>query len=430
MSNRKLKILLVCEQCNPTFSSVPLEGYQVFEHLSKLVDLTLVTHERNKEALEKVRNGRNIVYIEESKTIKQYYKLAAKLSTFKNRTIWPIHHTLTYPVYEEFNNIVYNQFKQPILQGEYDLVHFFTPMMPRYPLKLIKVCKNTPVVIGPVNGGVPYPKGLQEVAKQEFSDFNFLRSVGRFIIPGYRETYEKANYIFAGSTYTLNLVKELFNIEDECLELLYENGLTESFFKYPESKEKAKDQNGEKQTIKLLFVGRLVPYKGADMVIEAICKLNQSVQEKVLLTIVGDGSERQKLEEQIRQLNLESKVLFSGWIPQEQTVDYYRNADIFCFPSVREFGGAVVLEAFANGLPAIVVNNGGIGEYVTEQTGFKIEANSREFIVEKLKEHIETLVENPSLREAMSVNAVKRAQEFTWTAKAQRMVEVYEQLVK
>jgi len=300
--------------------------------------------------------------------------------------------------------------------------------MPRYPIKLVKVCQKTPLVIGPVNGGLPYPKGLKEVAKKELSNFNFLRSVGRFIIPGYRETYEKADYIFAGSTYTLSLIKEIFNLKEEHLELLYENGLTESFFKDIEDINHDNIPKTQDTNIKLLFVGRLVPYKGADMILDALHDLKTTIQEKVILTIVGDGSERQKLEQQVNELNLQSRVIFSGWVPQNQTLNYYRNADIFCFPSVREFGGAVVLEAFANGLPSIVVDNGGIGEYVTQQTGFKIEPISREFIVAKLKEHIEELVENQSLRESMSVNAVKRAQEFTWSAKARRIVEIYEQL--
>jgi len=70
MNDKKLKILLVFEQCNPEFPSVPLESYQIYDHLSKLVETTLVTHERNKKALEKVRDGRDIIYIEETNFIK------------------------------------------------------------------------------------------------------------------------------------------------------------------------------------------------------------------------------------------------------------------------------------------------------------------------------------------------------------------------
>ncbi|MFM7471070.1 MAG: glycosyltransferase [Nodosilinea sp.] len=76
---------------------------------------------------------------------------------------------------------------------------------------------------------------------------------------------------------------------------------------------------------------------------------------------------------------------------------------------MREFGGAVVLEAMASGLPCIVVNNGGIGEYVTEKTGFRIDPISRDFVVQELKISIEKLVCDQTLRHNMSLQAVQRA---------------------
>ena len=71
-------------------------------------------------------------------------------------------------------------------------------------------------------------------------------------------------------------------------------------------------------------------------------------------------------------------------VNQQKTVDYYRKADIFCLPSARELGGAVVIETMACGWHCIVANNGSIGEYVTEETGFKIEPNSREDLTQEL----------------------------------------------
>ena len=85
-----------------------------------------------------------------------------------------------------------------------------------------------------------------------------------------------------------------------------------------------------------------------------------------------------------------------------------------------------MLEAMAHGLPCIVVNHGGVGEYVTEKTGFRIEPISRAFIVRQITEKIEQLVDNPVLHEQMSYCAVERAREFTWTAKAKRIVALYQ----
>ncbi|MGF1522195.1 MAG: glycosyltransferase family 4 protein [Leptolyngbyaceae cyanobacterium] len=427
MKNKRLKVLLVIEQCNPEWASVPLEGYCFYDQISQLVDVSLVTHERNKPALERVHSDRDITYISESTFIKRYFKVVTRLSKLGNKVIWPLYQALRYPVYGEFNHLVYSKFKDSITRGDYDVVHAITPMMPRYPVKAIRACQNTPFILGPVNGGVSFPKGFRDIARQEFADFNFLRLIGRFIIPGYRETYENSDYILAGSTYTMNLIKSLFNIESSKIELLYENGIYESFLKRTDTYE-VKDAN-DGMKVNLLFVGRLVPYKGADMLIEAISKLGQKYLDKVFLTIVGDGSERGKLEQLVQTFNLKDKVDFAGWVEQKETLKYYRKSDIFCFPSIREFGGAVVLEAMGNGLPCIVINNGGIGEYVTPETGYTIEPLSREYVIRELKRCLENWIPDRKLRQSMAHRAIQRASEFTWPFKAKVIVDTYHKVL-
>lgn len=426
MPDRRLKVLLIIEQCNPEWASVPLVGYQYYEGISQLADTTLVTHIRNQSALAKAHPDRDITYIAESNLIRQYYKLAERLSKVKGRTIWPLYNTLSFPIYREFNRLVYQTFKDRILSNQFDVVHAITPMMPRYPVKVIEVCDRTPFVIGPVNGGVPFPPGFQAVGRQEFSYFNFLRAIGRYVIPGYRATYEKADRVLAGSTYTLNLIQELFDVADDRICLAHENGITNNFLK--EQSEQTHDRAAS-EVVKLLFVGRLVPYKGADMLVESISGLAPAIQKKVALTIVGDGSEKASLEQQVERLDLSDRIHFTGWVAQQDTIGYYRNSDVFCFPSVREFGGAVVIEAMASGLPCIVVNNGGIGEYVTEATGFKIEPTSREYVIQELQKQIEVLVENPALRQQMSLGAIDRARAFTWETKAKEMVKLYGDII-
>src|SRR5919202_2717744 len=384
MSNKRLKALMIVEQCNPTFSSVPFVAYNIFREIEQIFDVTLVTHERNRSAFETTTEHKNIVYISQSDFITKYYNFVEGFAS-KGHMNWPLYHTLTYPIYGEFDKKVYNQFKQEILRGDYDIVHALTPMMPRYPYKVVKACKKTPFLLGPVNGGLPFPAGFKETAKQESANLNFLRTLGRSLIPGYVETYKKAEKNLVGSNYTLQMLNKLFALSDNKTELFYENGIANDFLNNAKN-----TSNGSK--VNLLFVGRLVPYKCADIVIEAISKLEQEVQDKISLTIVGDGSERGNLEQQVRDNNLSEIVRFAGWVNQQETLEYYSKSDIFCFPSIREFGGAVVLEAMACGLPCIVANNGGIGEYVTEEVGFKIQPNSKEYLTQELTEKIKILV--------------------------------------
>lgn len=422
MNSKKPKVLLIIEQCNPEMASVPLLAYHFFDEISKLVDVTLVTHERNKQALEKVRGNEEIVYIPESTLITNYYRLVDRITVGKKGINWPLLNALGYLIYAEFNHKVYRCFKTKVVRGDYDIVHALTPMMPRYPVEIIKACKNTPFILGPVNGGVPFPKGFGQIARKEFAYFNFLRRLGQFI-PGYGKTYKKADKILAGSTFTLNMLKKMFKIEDSKIKLFFENGVSEDFF------EKLRVTKDDKQ-VNLLFVGRLVPYKGADIVIEAVSELSKLIRERIRLTIVGDGSEKDNLKKQAQELEISDIVSFAGWVDQKETLEFYRKADIFCFPSIREFGGAVVLEAMACGLPCIVADNGGIAEYVTEETGFKIAPISRDNLTQELAIKIQVLMKNEELRKIMSAKAIKRAQSFAWKQKAIEIIKIYDEMIK
>lgn len=420
MSTVNLKVLMIAEQCNPDWASVPLVAYNFYKEISQIVDVTLVTHGRNREGFAHHPQHANIFYIDESALAQRYHQLIGNLIS-KGRANWPLYLALSYPIYAEFNREVYRLFSEDVRAGKYDLVHAITPMMPRYPVSIVRACQTTPFLLGPVNGGVPFPAGFQETAKKESSAWNFLKPFGRYLLPGYIETYKNADRILSGSTYTLNMLKELFAIADDRIELYFENGIPKTFLEHAQQRNPA-DQ------VRLLFVGRLVPYKGADLVIEALGRLEPELQHKLSFTIVGDGSERQDLENRVRELKLQDRVTFTGWVKQAETREFYTQSDIFCFPSVREFGGAVVLEAMACGLPCIVVNNGGIAEYMTHETGFKIEPNSRDYVIQEMANKIRLLVEDTALRTQMSEKAIERAREFEWSVKAKQMVEMYTEL--
>jgi glycosyltransferase involved in cell wall biosynthesis len=414
------RVLLIIEQCNPEWASVPLVGYAFYHGIRQLADVTLVTHQRNRAALEKVREGKKIVYIREGDFSAKFYRLISQLSN-RGGVNWPLLHALSYPLYAEFDRAVYQQFAPAVLRGNFDLVHALTPMIPRYPYKIIKACQTTPFILGPVNGGVPFPDNFQDIAWKEYAQFNFLRAFTR-LIPGYARTYREADYIFAGSSYTLNFLQNLFAIPAEKIELFPENGISNDFFIEPKQVKTA-------GPFQLLFVGRLVPYKGCDIVIDALAGLQTEGRQLVRLTVVGDGPERQNLESQVARQGLSDTVAFTGWVDQKDTKKFYATADIFCFPSIREFGGAVVLEAMACGLPAIVADHGGIAEYVSADCGFKIPPHSREFLVQEMSLCIDRLCHDHQLNQSMSQNARRRAQSFAWDQKAHHLSKIYENLI-
>lgn len=424
-----MKALLVIESCNPEFSSVPLVGYQFYEQISKFCDVTLVTHCRNREALEKVRGSREVIYITPGAFESFYYRVIVKLSTFRGQVIWPLRHALQFPIYHFFDKAVASLFRDRIKNGEFDLVHAMTPMMPRYPYSVSKYCHDVPFLMGPVNGGVPFPDAFKKTGRKEFSALYFLRSIGRWLIPEYHATYKRADLILAGSTYTKDWIENNLGVSNAKLVLMYENGVPDDFYCAPQ------EVNGQSESrqddLKLLFVGRLEPYKGCDMLLEAIHKIAQESPDThgLQLTVVGDGSQRKELQQTCKRQELEDIVTFTGNIPHQDVAEHLSQSDLFCFPSIREFGGAVVMEAMACGTPCIVVDNGGIGEYVTENDGIKIVPLGRKHVIDALAKAITHLRDDPEARQRLAVQARARANEFSWSAKGKELDRIYSLLV-
>jgi len=105
----------------------------------------------------------------------------------------------------------------------------------------------------------------------------------------------------------------------------------------------------------LMTLGRLVSaerYKGFDETIEALPGLIAALPDVAYL-LVGDGSDRERLEQKVRVLGVADRVVFAGNVPEAEKADHYRLADVYVMPSQGEGFGFVLLEAMACGIPVI-----------------------------------------------------------------------------
>ena len=409
------RILAVVEQCHPQWPSVPLVTFQWVRHLAPHADITLLTHARNKLALEAAGLPVKIVALEESALIRSFYRLVTRILPGNGQN-WPLLHSLTYPVYAAFDRQVAQCYQAATAAGQrWDLLWGLSPILPRYPYSLAQANDRPPFVLGPVNGGVPFPTAFAATAKQEFAQFNFLRRLGQWL-PGYRATYAASDLVLAGSRHTEAHLRDNLRVPDARLAYCPENGVTDAFFAHPVP------QRRPGQALRLLFAGRLTAYKGCDMAIEALARLPESVRAEVKLDIVGEGPQRAELEALAAQHDLSAHITFVGKVAPEAMPHLYAAAHVFCFPSVREFGGAVVMEAMAAGLPCLTVDHGGIGEYVTFETGAKIAPTSRENIIAFLADEITTLRADEPLRATLGTHAREQAHQFGWAHKADAML--------
>jgi glycosyltransferase involved in cell wall biosynthesis len=274
-----------------------------------------------------------------------------------------------------------------------------------------------PFVLGPLNGGLPWPAGFDGARRKEGEWLSYVRGAYR-LLPGYRSTRRDAAAILVASRETLRQMPR--EHRGRCF-YLPENGIDPARFALRRTRRAARP-------LRLVFVGRLVPYKGPDMLVEAVAPLVRD--GAVTLDVIGDGPMSAELKALVQRLGVAGGVRLLGWVEHARVQEQLAGADVLAFPSVREFGGAVALEAMAVGAVPMVLDYGGPAELVTDRTGFLIPMGSREQVVGRFRAALAHLAANPGEVDARSDAARRRAHEqFSWAEKARRTVRVYEWLL-
>jgi glycosyltransferase involved in cell wall biosynthesis len=187
--------------------------------------------------------------------------------------------------------------------------------------------------------------------------------------------------------------------------------------------------HGRKQTpsaqgrCRFVFMGRLVDWKRVDLLLEA-CALLRGL--RFTLDVLGDGPLRAALEAQAKALDLSERVTFHGMLPQERCSALLAESDALVLPSLRECGGAVVLEAMACGLPVVATDWGGPADYLDADTGILVQPTSHAEFVSGLASAMRRLIEAPALRTQLGAAGRRRVErEFDWERKIDRMLEIY-----
>ncbi len=419
-STASLRVLIVAEACNPEFVSVPLIGWSHAEALRRRPDLQvhIVTQVRNVGALERagLKSGVDFTPIDTERFTRPAYWLADKLRGGKGKG-WTTLAAINSMVYSQFERLIWNAFGARLKAGEFDVVHRITPLSPIGTSSVARKCRRigVPFVMGPMNGGVPWPTQFNAARRQEKEWLSYVRGLAH-LMPGVHAFRRNASTLLIASR---NVWEQMSPAHRGKMFYVPENAIDPA--RFPPPAERSYDPA---QPLRVAFVGRLVPYKGADMLMEAAAPLIR--EGKVHLTIAGNGPQLEDLKRQAAALNLPGGLDIPGWVDHKAVAATFAAADIFAFPSVREFGGGVVLEAMAVGCVPMVVDYAGPAELVTDATGYRVPLGSREQIVERFRTLLTQLAADRSPLKGMSKATIRRAREqFTWDVKADQSVQVY-----
>lgn len=421
--DEKIRVLILAEACNSKWSSVPLVGYNQIQALARRRDLevTLVTHIRNRESFLDdpiVPLLKGLEFIDSDRIARPMYRLGQLLRGGKSLG-WTTNMALAWPGYVYFEYLVWKRFGAAIRDRKFDLIHRVTPVSPTLPSP-IAGWSPVPFVVGPLNGGLAWPKEFPELKKGEREWLIPLRRAYRRL-PWHTKMRRSAAMILAGSRST---AAEMEDVSPDRLKYMPENGFD---FRLLEGVDTCRDElsRGDRP-LKLISVARLVPYKALDIAMEALAGCRKSWSQ---WTIVGDGPLRESLERKAEELGIADRIVWTGWVEQKEVIRKLVEADVLVQPSLREFGGGAVLEAMACGTVPLIVDYGGPAELVAPGTGITLPMAPRAELVRSSKTAIEELQRNKSQLSEMSAAAIRHVREhLTWEAKAGELASSYQRL--
>ncbi len=418
--DKGLKVLLIAEAANPEWVSVPLVGWSLARALREVADVHIITQIRNRDAFLRAGliEGRDFTAIDSEKIAAPLWRAAERLSMGKG-VGWTIKTAVSTLGYGYFERLVWRAFGEDIRAGKYDLVHRITPLTPTANSRLAPLCRRAgvPFVLGPLNGGVPWPKGFDAERRREKEWLSYIRGIYK-ALPGRGAMLRDAAAIICGSLHTRGEIPARYQSKTVWLP---ENAIDPARFSLTAPQPGTLPLRG-------CFIGRLVPYKGADMAIEAALPLLR--QGALVLDIIGDGPQADHLRELIAREGVGDAVTLHGWLEHAQVQAVAARAQLLVFPSVREFGGGVVLEAMALGVVPVIADYAGPGELVDDTTGFRVPMGSRAQLVAELRERLQAIAANPGVLPDMARAGQARVmRDFTWAAKAAQVERIWRAVI-
>ncbi len=412
-------ILLVAYQCGPGMGSVSQIGWEWYTRLCESHDVTLVTHPRNRPALAAAGAplaGSEIIEIDTEWFAGPLYRLAKRIFPHSEHSVFLVS-SLDYFV---FDRAAYQLLRQRIGQGtRWDVLHRVTPVTLAAPTWLGRL--GIPTVIGPLNSGLTDPPGFSAILRQESTWLVKVREFGR-LFDGLIGSSRRAARLLTATQATLSGIPQKFR--GRCLSMV-ENGIDLS--RFPATPWPAAPSADN--PLRILFVGRLIPAKALSLLLEAVAQL-VSRGLAVRLSVVGDGPLREQWEAQARALGLEALVTFKGALPASGVASELQAAHVFCLPSVRESGGAVLLEAMAAARPAIAMNFGGPAELIDATVGQLIDLTSPAAAVRDLANALHDVIQHPDDWQARGVaGRVRVEKQHSWPAKIGAAGKIYDQII-
>jgi glycosyltransferase involved in cell wall biosynthesis len=278
-----------------------------------------------------------------------------------------------------------------------------------------------PYIRGPGGGAHRTPKGLQNEYTLGGRIWENIRASGQWMFrrdPIFRRGQSRAHSILVCNRDSLGAIPDKWT---DKASLFPVSGISdEDLLLIPTAKSNPAGFN-------VLTAGSLIRVKGFALAIKAFKRFSESHPD-ALFNIVGSGPEESRLRALIVQTGMQDKVKLVGNMPRDLLLTEMAGCDVFLFPSLRDGGGTVVVEAMAVGRPVVCLDIGGPGMHITDGCGISITPSSQVETVRRLAEALERLYSNGELRSQLGNAGRERARKYYhWSKLGDRLDEIYRQ---
>lgn len=401
------RVLLSAFACAPDWGSEPGVGWHWAIELARRHDVTVITHERFRSRIEAevARNPQPAIVF-------RFFGRPGDEARMQRQVDSRLH-------YWRWQLGLRRQVRRLLQQQRHDLIHHLTWGSFKLPSFLGGL--GVPFVLGPVGGGEIAPARLLGPWPWRERAFYRLRSVSVALSrhdPFVTQTLRSACCTLVKTEQTR---RALPSFAREHAILALETGVEADSI--VAARPFAADA---RRPLRLLYAGRLLGGKGAGYAVEAVLSARRD-GSRVELVLAGTGGIEASLRRQVLANGAEG-VRFLGWQPHSAMAALYDASDLLVFPSWHDSSGNVVTEALARGLPVLCLDLGGPGHAVDARCGVVVPTAGFDAagLSRVLAKEIVALASDRERLHRLSVGALERARELTWSSQVDRVYSLIE----
>ncbi|KQC07388.1 MAG: hypothetical protein APR62_06450 [Smithella sp. SDB] len=407
---KRNKVLLSAYSCEPGFSSERGVGWNWTKEIVKYHDVWVLTRAANRQTIEyelnrNPVNGLNFIYFDFPPWFRFWKKGERGLYLY-------------YLLWQMVSIFVARRYHRKI---KFDVTHYLTfgsVMLPHFIFLM-----PTKIILGPIGGGGQAPLSFLGQFSLKGKINEILRHSIQFIYkfnPLLHLAFKKADMILLRDQETLNMVPQKLWHKSM---LFLETAVPPELLNYNINECKT-------QGLVIVVVGRFLHSKINVLTLKILQSFKNKYKKPFKVFIVGDGSERQRLDEFLDKNDIKENVEITGWLEREKVFEILTQSSIYMSTSFKEGGSWALFEAIMMELPVVCFGVGGPDVLIQDGCGIKIDVKNSKQVIEDFSSGLLQVAQSKILRISMAQNAKTHLlQNYTWDEMGQKMGKIYENIL-